>query len=86
MSFKNIIQRKYKERQQESTRVSYGALEKPNQYKKRAKIIKQNKQKLKDLLKLAKDKNPDEFYFHMINSRVKVYIYNNKNRLLLISY
>jgi hypothetical protein len=68
---RNAVQRRnHKERAQPVEREKWGLLEKRKDYKLRAADHKQKKQKLKLLSEKARDRNPDEFSFKMMSSRV----------------
>jgi hypothetical protein len=70
-SMRNAVQRRnHKERAQPVEREKWGLLEKRKDYKLRAADHKQKKQKLKLLSEKARDRNPDEFSFKMMSSKV----------------
>ncbi|CEG72000.1 UTP11-like, U3 small nucleolar ribonucleoprotein [Rhizopus azygosporus] len=71
-SLRNTVQRRnHKERGQIASRAKYGLLEKKKDYLLRAKDFHAKQKRLKALKEKALFRNPDEFYFKMINSQTK---------------
>ncbi|XP_062393789.1 probable U3 small nucleolar RNA-associated protein 11 [Sardina pilchardus] len=71
-------QRDHKERSQLGFRKHLGLLEKKKDYKLRADDYHKKQNTLNALRKKALDKNPDEFYFKMINSQLKDGVHEQK--------
>ncbi|KAI9648631.1 hypothetical protein NHQ30_003269 [Ciborinia camelliae] len=61
--------RTYKERSQPEERKRWGLLEKHKDYSARARDFNKKKAKLKALKQKVLEKNPDEFYFGMVNRK-----------------
>ncbi|KAG6486706.1 probable U3 small nucleolar RNA-associated protein 11 [Zingiber officinale] len=71
-SFRNAIPRKaHKERSQPQDRKKFGLLEKHKDYVVRAQAFHQKEETLRKLREKASFKNPDEFYFKMVNTRMR---------------
>lgn len=65
-----MAQRLHRERRQPEHRKKFGYLEKKQDYKKRALDHQIKAKRIKKLKNKALDRNPNEFHFHMINSRI----------------
>ncbi|KAI3849246.1 hypothetical protein MKX03_001645 [Papaver bracteatum] len=69
-SLRNSVPRRaHKERSQPQARKKFGILEKPKDYRQRAKAYHTKENIIKILKEKAANKNPDEFYFNMIRSK-----------------
>ncbi|XP_071736530.1 probable U3 small nucleolar RNA-associated protein 11 [Rutidosis leptorrhynchoides] len=69
-SLRNAVHRRaHKERAQPKERKRFGFLEKHKDYVVRAKAYHKKEDYLQKLKEKAADRNPDEFYFKMINSK-----------------
>lgn len=80
-SLRNAIPRRaHKERAQPQARKKFGILEKHKDYVERAKSFHKKEETLRILRQKAMSRNPDEFYFKMINSRVIDGVHRAKNQ------
>lgn len=71
-TLRNAVQRRnHKERGQTAGREKFGLLEKKKDYLLRAKDYHGKQNKLKAMREKALFRNPDEFYFKMINTQTK---------------
>ncbi|EPS41820.1 hypothetical protein H072_4232 [Dactylellina haptotyla CBS 200.50] len=69
---RNAVQRRnHKERSQISSRLRFGHLEKHRDYALRAQDYNSKKKRLKILKTKAAERNPDEFYFGMVNAKTR---------------
>lgn len=71
-SLKNAIPRRtHKERSQPAHRAKHGLLEKKKDYIERARDYERKTERIKSLRKKTYERNPDEFYFGMINTQTE---------------
>ncbi|KAG0264849.1 UTP11-like, U3 small nucleolar ribonucleoprotein [Mortierella polycephala] len=71
-SLRNAVHRRnHKERSQPLARQKFGLLEKKKDYIARAKDYHSKQDRLKAMREKAAFRNPDEFYFKMVNTRTK---------------
>lgn len=77
-----MAQRLHRERRQPEHRKKFGYLEKKQDYKKRALDHQLKAKAIKKLKNKALDKNPNEFHFHMLNSRIVDGVHQEVNKSL----
>lgn len=71
-TLRNAVQRRnHKERAQPAERAKYGLLEKRKDYQLRSRDFNAKKAKKAALARLAKERNPDEFYHAMTRARTR---------------
>lgn len=72
MSSWKVETRAHQERSQPKARKKFGLLEKAQDYKKRAAAHHRKEKRIQSMKLKAEFKNPDEFYFGMVNAQTKV--------------
>jgi len=87
-SLRNALQRRnHRERAQPNSRRNFGLLEKHRDYALRAKDYNSKKARLKVLKRLTTERNPDEFYFGMVNASTRdggVYVKSRGNHAMSV--
>lgn len=76
-----VNQKTHRERHQPAGRANLGLLEKRKDYKLRANDFNRKRAILRKLKLKAENKSPNEFYFHMINSKIIDGVHKEKKKL-----
>ncbi|CAN6443877.1 unnamed protein product [Victoria cruziana] len=80
-SLKNVIHRRiHKERSQPESRKKFGFLQKHKDYVLRARDFHKKEETIRKLKEKAAFKNPDEFYFKMVNTRTVDGVHKPENQ------
>jgi U3 small nucleolar RNA-associated protein 11 len=77
---KAMPRREHKERSQPASRKHLGLLEKKKDYIERARDFQKKVGHITDLKKKGKERNPDEFYFGMLNSKTQNGVHEAKRK------
>jgi len=82
MSSWKVETRAHQERSQPKARSKFGLLEKAQDYKKRAAAHHRKDKRIQSMKLKAEFKNPDEFYFGMVNAQTKVSSQHSRRTIL----
>jgi len=75
-----VNQHEHRERSQPESRQHLGLLEKKKDYKQRSTDYQTKRNVIRELKKKALDKNPEEYYFNMVNTMLKNGVHSLKNK------